>query len=380
MLIEFKRNRRICLLLCMIVLLLTAWVVVVGAVDPVGDIPGIPGIPGLYLEADGNPHPETGEKMVYLCMTASLDSLSGGGMVALGMTLEIGEGWIFDRVSVCEGAEGMTATAEVGAEGTRLTCLLDGEPPSEAGESGNRLLKLTVVPSAAMPSEGVTAEISILDHTDLYYMDPQGRICRVTLTCCHTSAYDTTTDEDEGDSKSPVEPAESETNPVDFSTETTDDIDFVTSEIPSDVEKHPETEPPIPQETTGKPDDMIFETTDEPPETIPPPSPQDHPAHRSVYLGCQETPVENGEYGVRFLFVGATPVICAEGGGYLSAEITAVSEIEAFEGCETRIYPGNWSVCTFRGLRAEGTYAFIVYTDGRAVSIRYAAGKYIGTE
>ena len=78
MLIEFKRNRRICLLLCMIFLLLTAWVVVVGAADPVGDIPGIPGIPGLYLEADGNPHPETGEKMVYLCMTASLDSLSGG--------------------------------------------------------------------------------------------------------------------------------------------------------------------------------------------------------------------------------------------------------------------------------------------------------------
>ena len=88
------------------------------------DIPGIPGIPGLYLEADGNPHPETGEKMVYLCMTASLDSLSGGGMVALGMTLEIGEGWIFDRVSVCEGAEGMTITSEVGADGTRSHALI----------------------------------------------------------------------------------------------------------------------------------------------------------------------------------------------------------------------------------------------------------------
>jgi hypothetical protein len=96
------------------------------------------------------------------------------------------------------------------------------------------------------------------------------------------------------------------------------------------------------------------------------------------YIGCQETKVKAGEYAVRFLFQGATPVFCAEGGGQLAMEITAEGQICAWGEQESTVYEGDFFVCTFRGLRAEGRYVFRVFAHGAWVPVIYDGGRFLG--
>jgi hypothetical protein len=96
------------------------------------------------------------------------------------------------------------------------------------------------------------------------------------------------------------------------------------------------------------------------------------------YIGCQETKVTAGEYAVRFLFHGATPVFCAEGGGQLAMEITAEGQICAWGEQESTVYEGDFFVCTFRGLRAEGRYVFRVFAHGAWVPVIYDGGRFLG--
>jgi hypothetical protein len=96
------------------------------------------------------------------------------------------------------------------------------------------------------------------------------------------------------------------------------------------------------------------------------------------YVGCQETKVTAGEYAVRFLFHGSTPVFCAEGGGQLALEITAEGQICAWGEQESTVYEGDFSVCTFRGLRAEGRYVFRVFAYGAWVQVIYDGGRFLG--
>jgi hypothetical protein len=96
------------------------------------------------------------------------------------------------------------------------------------------------------------------------------------------------------------------------------------------------------------------------------------------YIGCQESKVTAGEYAVRFLFHGATPVFCAEGGGRLSLEITAEHNVCAHGEQGDAVYEGDFSVCTFRGLRTEGRYVFRVFAYGTWVPVIYDGGRFLG--
>jgi hypothetical protein len=102
-----------------------------------------------------------------------------------------------------------------------------------------------------------------------------------------------------------------------------------------------------------------------------------------VYAGCQETTVISDVYAVRFFFVGqGTPVICMEGGGFLSMKISQTDTIEEWTESRVKIYktanPQGWSVCTFRNLSVYRDYVFFIYEQERIIRIRYTNGRFMG--
>ncbi len=281
---------------------------------------------------------DTGVRVVYVCADISLYEAGGGGVVALGMGLELSEGWSADEVTPLEGVEGMTVTVGMAEGGVRV--LLDGVPPElDTADGGVRLLRVTAVPIAEETPFGLRIHMT----DGFYYIDGGGEICYGPVGVGH------------------------------LSTKNTDDM---TCGV---------TDPPEIRETTGNSDDIIFETsTNNGQETTfaleTAVEPEDDEADikkdrlKSVYIGCQETPVEGGGYAVRFLFSGETPVVCAEGGGLLSVEIAEADVVEA----DGEAYRGTWSLCTFRGLRAEGDYLFWVYTEDGVICISYRSGEFQG--
>ena len=334
MLIIFYRNRRLCLLLFCLFLLIAVAAVHGGAAEDDAEERNI-----LRLSVSEYETRDTGERVVYVCGDVSLYEAGGGGVVALLVGLELSAGWSVDEVTPLEGADGMTVTVTVSEAEGGVRVLLDGLPPEADRWDGNgrvRLLRVTAVQIA----EGASFGIRICGDDGFYYIDGGGEICSV--------------------------PVGEEC----LSTENTDDM---TRDV---------TDPTENRETTGKSDDIMLETTTNSvqattisSETATEPeddtdTKKDRP--RSVYVGCQETPPEEGEYAVRFLFLGETPVVCAEGGGLLSLEVARTDVVEA----DGRCYRGDWSLCTFRGLRAEGHYIFLVYTEQGVVSVSYTAGRF----
>ncbi len=100
-----------------------------------------------------------------------------------------------------------------------------------------------------------------------------------------------------------------------------------------------------------------------------------------TYLGCQETPVKDGQYAVRFLFYGSVyPFIWVEGGGVLYVTVTYPDRVDAWEdGKQVFFYPDGQkrlTVCTFRGLLADRAYDFLITVNGEMYSIEYLYGKY----
>lgn len=92
----------------------------------------------------------------------------------------------------------------------------------------------------------------------------------------------------------------------------------------------------------------------------------DEPSKKSPLFGCQETTVEHGLYAVRFWIHGDdTAVICMEGGGVLQLEI---------------VEDGEWRSVTFRGMRREGRYVFLVYGSEEIVNVIYEDGRFNGFE
>lgn len=338
MLIIFYRNRRLCLLLFCLFLLIAVAAVHGGAADDDAE-----GRKILHLSVSEYETRDTGERVVYVCGDVSLYEAGGGGVVALLMGLELSAGWSVNEVTPLEGAEGMTVTVTVSEAGGGVRVLLDGLPPEADRWDGNGLVRLLRV-TAVQIAEGASFGIRMCGIDGFYYIDSGGEICSV--------------------------PVGEEC----LSTENTDDM---TRDV---------TDPTENRETTGKSDDIMLETTTNSvqattisSETATEPeddtdTKKDRP--RSVYIGCQETPAEKGEYAVRFLFLGETPVVCAEGGGLLSVEVAGVDVVEA----DGRCYRGDWSLCTFRGLRAEGDYVFWIYTEQGVVRVSYTAGRFQGQE
>ena len=73
-------------------------------------------------------------------------------------------------------------------------------------------------------------------------------------------------------------------------------------------------------------------------------------------------------------------MVCTEGGGCLRAEVQGADLIQAWSEGASEEYTGGWTVCIFRGLRAEGRYTFFVYTKCGVIRIRYDDGRFEGYE
>lgn len=339
MLIYFSANRRVCLWVCVLFLVFAGAVVAHSLTAEGQDEVTL----SLSVE-DG---------AVYICASMPLHAISGGRAVALRMDVEGSKGWSFGEVTVCEGAEGMVVTA--GLYEDRLRILLDGVPPTvdPCEEGGSiQLLRISVCPEGGT-EDPVRMALSLPDGV-IYSMGEGDDVCTLPVLV-----------------------------------ESRDDI---TSDIFSDDIEIP-TEPP--QETTGKSDDMVPETHPQgtkPPVSAAEPSTETMQAGETAtdtaaaeglelpvsrYVGCQETPVKDGLYAVRFLFYGETPVVCIRGGGYLQMEITHPRTVEVFRDGRAEAYDGDWSVCTIRGLRREGIYLFRVYTEGECVDILYRNGQFV---
>ena len=109
------------------------------------------------------------------------------------------------------------------------------------------------------------------------------------------------------------------------------------------------------------------------------------PVDMPVYVGCQETTVADHMYAVRFLFMGkGTPVICMEGGGLLSMDLTYTDTVDEWMGTRVRYYKTEslrgWSICTFDDLSIHRTYVFYVFTENGIVRIRYINGEFMGMD
>ena len=288
---------------------------------------------------------EEGRELV-LCAEGSLYELAEGGALALRVSLRISEGWTVEAVTPCPATEGMRVT--VGSSPGEVRILLDGFPPNLGISEGDRsLLEIRLIRTLGDSPPGAT-----LCKGEFYYMNPNSEICTRPVRLPEISTPNS--------------------DDIIFSEETTDKRDDMDLETSSAVTIGDDTQPPA--ESTAESDDMsdIDETAqqttlpEEPVTTFP-----------SVFMGCQETPVREGEYAVRFLFFGSTPVVCGEGGGVLEMEITQAFAVEEVVGKHTHRYEGDWAVCTFYGLRADRSYIFFIYTNEEVVSVCYRNGKYV---
>lgn len=112
------------------------------------------------------------------------------------------------------------------------------------------------------------------------------------------------------------------------------------------------------------------------------------PLHTDRFMGCRETPAENGRFTVQLLFYGTsgvTPVIGRREDGWMLPEVTRVSEREltveagvSLRGDMARDEGGFWSLCTFRALSCEDSLLFNVYTAEGSIAVRYEKGIFRG--
>lgn len=371
MLILFDSNRRICLFLELIFGVMAAVTVIAFTVMRGGAF-GRGDAFGLYVD---NRHTADGEEAaVYVCAEAPLAACGREGgeiAVALQFSLCISEGWSFGDVMPCEGAEGMTVT--VGRGGDSLRLLIDGRAIGRAGggaaetDRGSasapvRLLRITVVPKH---TDAAPCLVRLVDGGSLYYMEGSREASSMSIFEMETS----TGESDDIVSGTGV----SEEVPVVTDPETEADTVFhetVSEESILETEEEP---PPEPQ--TSESEDASGSESEREPE---PDAPGGMPF--SEFVGCQETAVRDGEYAVRFLFFGSAPVVCTEGGGCLRAEVQGADSIQAWSEGASEEYTGGWTVCIFRGLRAEGRYTFFVYTECGVIRVRYADGRFEGYE
>jgi hypothetical protein len=354
MLILYSANKRICLL-CGVLFLVLAVIVIFSSGIAVAEEVSLEEN-GFSIYADASQVTEEGGGILYICAQAHSQGGRGGKgvlAVALQFSLEVSEGWGFGEVTACGWAEGMTVT--VGQDGSSLHILIDGYVEDNAVETGDGddgvpsrcFLQIELIPLSAHPGD---RRVQMEAGGCLYYMDAKYEIDSLPLRWEESS----TAERD------------------DIFTETP----FDTSIDPPETQTEGEAESDSAESDSAESDSAESASTESSPETgdsTEPPFESD-----GQYIGCQETKVTAGEYAVRFLFHGATPVFCAEGGGRLALEITAEHSICARGEQGDAVYEGDFSVCTFRGLRAEGRYVFRVFAHGTWVQVIYDGGRFLG--
>ena len=267
---------------------------------------------------------------VRICLDPCLSEIGDGGAVAFSVTLTLSEGWSWGEIAPTEGAAGMICTVgDVSEDGRTVKILLDGYP-----EGGSRRL-LRMETKGSLTAKPL--EVKITEADGIYYRSGSGDIKKIPLSA------------------------------EDFSTGKEDDT----------TAAERETNPPPPPGEEGETTSPNRETEEaSPPPSMPPPS---CPSALTGFAGCQETPVTDGFFSVRFLFYrpspgkmpgkmpGDTPVVCFGRGGVLQADTAEISMDE-----------GDFTALTFRGLCEEGEYTFLVYTEEGVVEVLYGGGRFLG--
>ena len=165
-----------------------------------------------------------------------------------------------------------------------------------------------------------------------------------------------------------------------------------TVSVPADAPQDTETtsvgsdEPADPSETFvfESVTNEIFVTSEDREEETAASPPHGAEGESIVYLGCQETPVQNGQYAVRLLFSGEVyPLIRVEGGGVLYASVIRSGVVDVWEkNTYTYVSPpdgSEWLVYTFYGLLPDREYRFCIITRDGVLLVCYAGGKYVET-
>lgn len=252
-----------------------------------------------------------------VCLSHSLYELAGERDLALLVTVEAAEGYTVEAVGLGEGAEGLTLTVGEHPAGS-VSVLLDGRV--RRGAEGKILRIKLGVSEEKQPIQG-----GYMDVTGGKY----GEFALYTRN----------------------EAGEVELIPLVWMSGREEETEDVTAETVTEGE-----------ETAAEERDTVGAVTRESDETE---TVEPRPIDR--FLGCRETAVKEGRFAVQFLFSGSgrdTPVICLEGGGVLSLEVTYREDGVSF--------------CTFRGLDGEGSYVFWVYTEQGWISVRYEKGRFCG--
>lgn len=284
-----------------------------------------------------------------LYSTRDLYELCEGGAVAWMIQIRIPACW---QVTAIEGNRGLVATASAWEGNIRV--LLDGivSPPGEDATEAFLTVTIeaegnTVDNESCVGDENIERSIQLLpdENAYIYVLKEDRHILRYPYTVMNLNEETTHPDERGTD-----EPKLCETTDFDADIPEIETSDWQESEI--------YTQETVREPVLGAP--LEFS-----------------------YMGCQETGISNGTYAVRFLFCGAyTPVICIEGGGFLTVQVHHEDFIEAYERDKPQSYlpPGQeeWTICVFRGLWENRLYRFMVYTEEQALMVTYEGGRYMG--
>ena len=253
-----------------------------------------------------------------------LPDLAGSDPMALLLEVEIPAGWRVQEITAGEGAKGLTLT--YGGDHGRVRILLDGVCH---GEENRPILWIRCEKTPDfVPNTGGYMGVTGAEggKLTLYILRDGGLADEISLSVQGDGWWGAVTD----------------------TTDTTEEND---EDIPFDT-----ADPPATETTTE-------EVIDVP---LPPPP-------TAVFLGCRETQVIEGVYGVQFLFGGegdGTPILCMEGGGVLYAECGKVEDV---------VVNGRQAdVCTLWGLLANRWYEFWIPTEGGWITVTYEGGEFMG--
>ena len=254
-----------------------------------------------------------------------LHGMAGSDPAALLLEVEIPAGWRLREIRLGEGADGMTLTHGEGCEG-RVKILLDGVCRGEADQPIVWLRCEKIYDSAADTEGRVGVTGAEGGDVILYVLRDGGSIEEIPLAVEWKGRTDTTeTLED-----------------------TTEDVYVETADPPA-------------AETTAEEESAA--ETDSP---LPPKS-------AAVFLGCRETGIMNGVYGVQFLFGGdgdGPPILCMEGGGLLYAKCGKAADV---------IVTGEQAdACTLWGLLPHRRYVFWIPAEGGWITVTYEGGRFAG--
>ena len=250
-----------------------------------------------------------------------LHGMGGYDPAALLLEVEIPAGGRLREIRLGEGADGMTLTHGEGCEG-RVKILLDGVC---RGETDQPILWLMCEKNSDFGADtGCYVDVTGAEGGDviLYILRDGGSIEEIPLAVEWKGWTDTTeTGED-----------------------TAEDVFPETADPPAaETTAEEETDIPLPQKPTA------------------------------VFLGCRETGIMNGVYGVQFLFRGegdGTPILCMEGGGLLYAECGRAKDVA--------VMGEQADFCTLWGLLPHRRYVFWIPAEGGWITVTYEGGRFAG--